>query len=315
MYVDVRRDLVFFDRSDGGLNVSSLTRYDPLTGRSRPVEGAQPDDVVCDVSRGDGRVALRSAEWVTVRGASRSRITFLTEGAPPRTTDRILSHWSVFDPSGRYALTGILNGKGRPVVMDASTCGIVATMARQVDARFGAVDPVDGRLWVPDARAKNALLSVDCATGDMVRVEVPVGAGVQRVQFTQDGSSLLVVSQAGALSRHARDGSVIWTVDVSGIGRIGAGDVFPNQAGSHLLLSLPESRNSEWGEDIVVGHGDGRIEASIPRRRGPPARLAAAWFGDRVLTHAGEVVDFFSGTVTGKLTLDHAQDIVSPARR
>ena len=313
MYVDVRRGLVFFDRSDRVLKAQSLTRYDPVTGQLHPLQGARPDDMVCDVSRDGTCLSLRSVDWLIVRGTNRSRVGFLSEDAPPCTTDRVLSHWSVFDPSGRRALTGILNGKERPVVMDTMNCEIVATMARKIDARYGAVDPVHGRLWVPDARSKNSLLSVDCATGELDQIAMPAVAWAQRVRFTQDGASLLVLSQLGVLSRHERDGSMIWSMDMSKIGKIGAGSMFLNEVASHLLISLPDSKNSRWGEDVVLNLDNGRVEVSIRRHQGPPARLASDWFGDRVLTYAGEIVDFFSGEVVGELALGETKDVVPPS--
>ena len=302
MHVDVRRGLVFFDRSDRGMNFPSPTRYDPWTGRSLPVAGARHDDVVSDVSRDGGRLVLHSADPLAVRGTRRSRITFLAEGVPPRTTDRFLSNWSVLDPGGRRALVGTINGKGRPVVLDTAAGEVVATMAGDVGAAFGEADPVGGRLWAPDFGAENALLSVDCATGRFEAVTAAVGGPVTRVRFTRDAGSLLIVGERGTLSRHDRDGSVIWSRDMSGIGRVGAGDLFLNAAGSHVLLSLWETRNSEWGEDLVIELGRGQVERSITRHRGPPSRLAADWFGDGVLTYAGEIVDFFSGEVVGGIS-------------
>lgn len=173
MYVDIRRGMVFFDRSDHAMKALSPTRYCPVTGQLQPVQGARPDDMVCDISRDGTCLSLRSVDRLIVRGANRSRVSFLSEGAPASSTDQVLSHWSVLDPSGYRALTGTLNGKERPVVMDTATCEIVATMARKIDARDGAVDPVHGWLWVPDARYRHSLLSVDCTTGDLDRIAMP----------------------------------------------------------------------------------------------------------------------------------------------
>lgn len=303
MYVNIRRGLAFFDRSDRVLGSPSLTRYDTRTGFLHPVEGARHDDVVCDVSQDGKRLILRSAERLTVRGHNRSRITVLADGMPPRMTDRVFSHWSVLDPDGRYALVGTLNATARPLVMDTATCDPVATARPGIDARFGELDPVEGRLWVPHTRFDSTVLSVDCATGSTNKVRLPAGNRIMRIRFARDGSSLLAVGEKGTLSRHRRDGSVVWLIDVSGIGRVGAGDLFLNETGSHLLLSLPESKNSEWGEDVIVGTDRGHVEQTIPKHRGPPARLAADWFGDHLLTHAGEIVDFFSGRVVEKLFL------------
>jgi hypothetical protein len=52
-------------------------------------------------------------------------------------------------------------------------------------------------------------------------------------------------------------------------------------------------------EDMIISVDKGEVEKAIVRHRGPPARLASDWFGDRLLTHSGEVVDFFSGEVLG----------------
>ncbi|MFK3647571.1 YncE family protein [Lysobacter enzymogenes] len=300
MYVDIRRGLVFFDRSDRVLGAPPLRRYDPGDGRLYAVPGASDDDVVCDVSR-DGRLALRSAEWLAVRGANRSRLGFVSAGQAPSVSERLLSHWSVFDPSGQRALVGTLNGKARPVTMDTATCEVLATMAREVDARNGEIDPDDGRLWVPDPRKADAVLRVDCADASAERVALAVGGAVVRVRFARDGASLLVVGERGTLSRHARDGTTLWSLDFSAIGDTGAGHLFLNQAGTHALLSLPASKRSGWGEDLVVELERGRIEANLLRQPGPPARLAADWFGDRVLSHAGEILDFFSGNIVAEL--------------
>jgi hypothetical protein len=309
MYIDIRRGLAFFDRSDRTMNGPPLSRYDPRTGVLHPVPGADPGDLVCDVSRDGDRLALRSTEWLAVRGTNRSRVSFLTEGHAPCTTDRVLSHWSIFAPDGQYALVGTLNGKARPVVMDAATCEILATMPRNIDARYGDVAPGDGMLWVPDSRAEGALLVVDCATGGFGRIRVPVGARITRVRFTRDGSSIIVVSEKGILSRCGLDGAAIWTVDISGIGKVGAANLFLNESGSHILLSLPASVNSAWGEDIVVETKRGLVEANIIRSQAPPARLAGDWFGDCLLTHAGEIVDFFSGAIVDRLSLASRQPI------
>ena len=47
----------------------------------------------------------------------------------------------------------------------------------------------------------------------------------------------------------------------------------------------------------------GRVEASIVQHQGPPARVAADWLGDRVLTCAGEILNSLSGRMVGKLSL------------
>ncbi len=301
MHVDIRRGLAFFDQSDRVLGRPSLRRFDVRTGLLHPVEGARDDDVVCDVSRDGKHLLLRSAEWLIVRGFNRSRITVLAEGVPACTTERIWSHWSIFEPAGRFALVGTLNLTGGPVVLDTATGGAVASARAGIDARFGKVDPLDGRLWVPHTRFRGTVLCVDCATGGTAKLRLAIGSVIVRVRFARDGTSLLAAAEQGTLSRHARDGSLIWSIDVSGIGPIGAGDFFLNEAGSHVLLSLLASKNSEWGEDLVVDLASGTIAGTILRHRGPPARLMTDWFGDHVLTYTGELIDFFTGQVVGKL--------------
>ena len=56
-----------------------------------------------------------------------------------------------------------------------------------------------------------------------------------------------------------------------------------------------------WGEDIIVSADKGRVEKTLVRHQGPPARLAADWFGDHLLTYTGEIVDFFDGKVVGNV--------------
>ena len=313
MHVDIRRGLAFFDQSDRVLGRPSLTRFDARTGLLQPVEGARDDDVVCDVSRDGKHLLLRSAERLVVRGRDRSRITILTKGAPACTTERINSHWSVLAPMGRFALVGTLNANGRSIVMETATCEPVALARVGIDARFGEVDPLDGRLWAPHTHLKGTVLSVDCATGDTGKTRFATGSVIVRVRFAPDGASLLAVGEKGTLSRHGRDESLIWSIDISGIGPVGAGDLFLNQAGSHVLFSLMESRNSEWGEDLIVSMARGTIEETILRRRGPPSRLMADWFGDHALTYAGEIIDFFTGRVVGKLPVRGRQTALNTA--
>ena len=301
MHVDIRRGLAFFDQSDRVLGRPSLTRFDARTGLLHPVEGARDDDVVCDVSRDGRRLLLRSAASHVVRGRSRSRITVLADGVPACATERMNSHWSVFDPAGRFALVGTLTMMGGSIVMDAATCAPVTTKRAGVDARFGGIDPIEGRLWVPHTHLKDTVLSVDCATGSVAKVRLAAGSRIVRVRFAHDGASLLAVGEKGTLSRHGRDGSLIWSVDVSELGSVGAGDLFLNEDGSHVLLSLLSSKNSESGEDLVVGMARGTVERTILRHRGPPARLMADWFGNHVLTYAGEIVDFFTGRFVDRL--------------
>ncbi len=301
MHVDIRRGLAFFDRSDRVLGRPSLTRFDARTGRLHPVEGAREDDVVCNVSRDGRRLLLRSAEGLFVWGRSRSRITVLTEGVPACATERINSHWSVFDPTGQFALVGRLNMTGGFIVMDTATCKPIALTRVGVDARFGEVDPLDGRLWVPHTPFKDRVLSVDCATSRTAKVRLAVGSVVVRVRFARDGESLLAVGEKGTLSRHGSDGSLVWSVDVSGFGPVASGHFFLNESGSHVLLSLLASKTSEWGEDLIVDMARGTVEGTILRHRGPPARLMADWVGDHVLIHAGELIDFFTGRIVGKL--------------
>lgn len=185
MYVDIRRDLAFFDRSDRVLGRPSLTRFNARTGLLHPVEGARDDDVVCDISRDGKRLLLRSAEWLIVRNRNRSRITVLTEGVPACMTERIWSHWSIFEPAGRFALVGTLNLTGGSIVLNTATAAAVASARAGIDARFGEVDPIDGRLWVPHTHLKGTLLSVDCSTGSTAKARLAGGSRIVRLRFAR----------------------------------------------------------------------------------------------------------------------------------
>ncbi len=302
MYVDVRRGLVFFDQTDRFLPEPRLTQYDPASGLLSPVPGAQADDVVNDVSR-DGRgLALASARSVTVRNASRTRLTYLAGGAVAQQTDKFMSFWTRFDPSGRYALASVFNGKGRPVVIDLFSGECSDPIARDLDARFGDMDPIDGRLWAPDERARDAVLAVDCRSGDIQRIKLPLGDKLTRLRFARDGAMLFATGANNRLLCCDRDGAVHWSRDIGEYGEIRAANIFFNEDGTQLCLPLPSSVNSNWGEDLVINVGTGKVEHTVPRHRGPPARLAAEWFGDQLITHGGEIVDFHTGAVREPLT-------------
>lgn len=99
-----------------------------------------------------------------------------------------------------------------------------------------------------------------------------------------------------------RDGSTIWSTNLAEYAKIGpVATILSNEFGTHIRASLWESKRSEWGEDIIISAKDGRVEKTIPSHKGPPARLATDWFGDRLLTHAGEIIDFFSGEMIGNV--------------
>ncbi|WP_445659024.1 YncE family protein [Achromobacter sp. NCFB-sbj8-Ac1-l] len=301
MYVDVRRHTVFFDQTDRFLAQPGLVRYDPASGQLSAVPGAQAGDVVNDVSRDGNRLALASADWVTVRNASRTRLTFVTQGAVAHQTDKFLSFWSRFDPSGRFALVSAFNGKRRPVVIDLDAGESSDPIARDLDARFGDVDPLDGRLWAPDERAKDSVLAVDCRSGDIQKVRLPLGEKVARVRFARDGAALFATAANNRLLCCDRDGAVRWSRDIGEYGDVRAGNIFFNEDGTCLCLPLSETPRSNWGEDLVIDARTGAVDNAILRHRGPPARLASDWFGDRLLTHGGEIVDFHTGAVVERL--------------
>ncbi|MCE6982855.1 WD40 repeat domain-containing protein, partial [Pseudomonas frederiksbergensis] len=64
------------------------------------------------------------------------------------------------------------------------------------------------------------------------------------------------------------------------------------------------TQHSNWGEDVIIATASGQTETTVVRQKGPPGRLAADWFGDRLLTHRLEVVDFFTGDVVDVLDLN-----------
>ena len=86
-------------------------------------------------------------------------------------------------------------------------------------------------------------------------------------------------------------------------GQVGAGTILFNESGSHLCLPISATQRSGWGEDLIIAADSGRVETAVVRQKGPPARLAADWFGDHLLTHRAEVVDFFTGAVVDRLDL------------
>lgn len=190
MYVDARRRLVFFDKSISALNIPSLMQYDVATGEMKPVMGAQPDDVVTHATDDGTRLALHSAKWLRAYGKNRVRLTFLKDGAPTLQTDKFMFFWARFDPSGNHALVSG-DGRKRPFVIEVNTAVVGPELRQNFDARSGGIDPLDGRLWVPDGRANN-LLSVDCRTGEIKKVKVPLAGMVTRVRFARDGASLFV---------------------------------------------------------------------------------------------------------------------------
>lgn len=87
MYIDVHRRLVFFDKSDT-LRLPWLVQYHPDTGALSQPAFAQPDDCICNITRDGRRMALSGDTWLVVRGASRSRLTFLHDNAPLQATDK-----------------------------------------------------------------------------------------------------------------------------------------------------------------------------------------------------------------------------------
>lgn len=285
----------------GHLSVPDALRFRDGTAASSA--RGRPDDMVEDVSPDGSRLALLSSKWITVRGAHRNRISFLQDGASIRETDRFLSWWCRFDPTGSYALVSTYNIKRRPVIVEVETGEFSHPIARDVDARYGDIDPLDGRLWACDERAKDTILSVDCRTGELRKIKIRLGSQVATLRFSVDGNLLFIVGRNGTLICCDRHGSTLWSQTVSEHGEVRGTNIFLNESGSHLCLPILETKRSEWGEDLIVSTGSGRIERSIIRHRGPPARLDANWIGDCALTYAGEIVDFFSGEVVSKLAL------------
>ncbi|MGR3897055.1 YncE family protein [Pseudomonas sp. 1176_21] len=298
MYIDVPRRLVFFDKDDT-VRPPCLVQYHPDTGTlSRPTF-AQPDDSVWDIARDQRRIALSGVKWLVVRGASRSRLNLVHDGAPLHATQNLLSYWARFDPSARYALVSVANGKKRPVIIDLDSGEHSDPVERDVDARFGSIDPLQGRLWAPDERARNGVLTVDCASGEVGRVSVPLEAKVRSLRFSRDGQYLFVTGENNRLLCCDREGATVWTRDVSAYGHVGSGRILFNESGSHLCLPTSPTDSSTLAGNLIIATATGHTETTIM----PKARLAADWFGDHVLSHRGEVVDFFTGAIVAKLDL------------
>ncbi|MCY1438308.1 hypothetical protein D9M71_545020 [compost metagenome] len=95
----------------------------------------------------------------------------------------------------------------------------------------------------------------------------------------------------------------MWSRDIGEYGQVGAGTILFNESATHLCLPISATQRSNWGEDIILAADSGQIETTVVRHKGPPGRLAADWFGDQLLTHRLEVVDFFSGAVVDVLDL------------
>ncbi|MCE5984866.1 YncE family protein [Pseudomonas sp. LF19] len=302
MYIDVPRRLVFFDKSDS-IRPACLTQYDPDTGALTHPVGTQADDRVCDISHDGRRMALQGTDWRVVRGASRSRLSFLEDRTALHETDRFLAYWSHLDPNGRYALVGVGNDKKRPVVIDLDSGECSEPIARNVDARFGCIDPVQGKLWAPDERASNSVLTVDCASGEINKITLALDAKVRSLRFSRDGQYLFVTGENNRLLCCDRNGATLWSRDIGEYGQVGAGTILFNESATHLCLPISATQRSNWGEDIILAADSGQIETTVVRHKGPPGRLAADWFGDQLLTHRLEVVDFFSGAVVDVLDL------------
>jgi hypothetical protein len=187
------------------------------------------------------------------------------------------------------------------VVIDLDAGEYSDPIARNLDARFGDVDPVDGRLWAPDEKAGNSALVVDCRSGEMTKVSLPAGGKIRRLRFARDGSEVFVTGDNDRLLCCDRKGSIVWSRDIGEFGEILSAEILFNESGSHLCLPLSGTARCDWGEDLVIDSRTGAVEHAIQRHRGPPARLAADWFGDRLLTYGGEIVDFYTGSVIDAL--------------
>jgi len=305
MYVDVRRRLVFLDRSVVATSAASLVRYDVATGELAPVKGAATDDVVAHATSDGLGLALKSAQWVMARGKNRVRLTFLRDGVRTYQTDKFMLFWVRFDPTGTCALisgNASRRPSGRPFVIDVKTGEVSGPISRHFDARGGDIDPRDGKLWAPDGRSEDALLSVDCHTGEIKKIRINATTGrVMRVRFSHDGNSLFATGSNGTVTRCDRDGAAIWSTSLAEYGLNALTDLLLNESGSHLCVPLASSKRSRWGEDIIMSADKGQVEKTIVRHQGPPARLAADWFGDHLLTYSGEIIDFFDGKVVGNV--------------
>ena len=298
--MNVRRRLVFLDQEVNGLNIPGPAQYDVASSELRPVTGALADDVVNDVARDGHGLALSSAKWLMVRGKNRKRLTFLRDGAQTYQTDKFMFFWIRFDPSGKYALVSG-NAANNPFVIEVDAGEVGAKTKRSFDARTGDIDPVDGRLWAPDTRYDNSVLSVDCRTGEIERIKIPAIGRAARVRFSHDGASIFVLGANKSVTRCDRNGSAIWSTSLAEYGQIPLSETLFNESGSHLCVPIAQTKQSKWGEDIIMSMDKGHVEKTVVRHQGPPARLATDWFGDRLLTHAGEIIDFFSGEVVGNV--------------
>lgn len=298
MYIDVPRRLVFFDKDDS-VRPPCLLQYHPDTGALSQPAFAQADDSVWDIAQDGRRIALSGVKWLVVRGASRSRLNFLHDGMALHATQHYLSYWARFDPTARHALVSAFNGKKRPVVIDLHSGEHSDPIERDVDARFGCIDPLHGKLWAPDERARNGLLTVDCASGEVNKVAVSMDAKVRSLRFSRDGHHLFVTGENNRLLCCDREGVTVWSKDVSAYGHVGSGKILFNESGSHLCLPTSPTDHSTLSGDLIIATGSGHTENAIM----PKARLAADWFGDHLLSHRGEVVDFFTGAIVSTLEL------------
>ncbi|WP_301838530.1 hypothetical protein [Burkholderia cepacia] len=136
-------------------------------------------------------------------------------------------------------------------------------------------------------------------------------ASGKRLRFARDGSVMFVASDTNQLLCCDRNGSVVWSRDIGEFGEIRSANILFNESGSHLCLPLPETARCNWGEDLVIDAHTGAVEHAIQRHRGPPAGLAADWFGDRLLTHGGEIVDFYTGKVTDMLSFKSGSSAIA----
>jgi hypothetical protein len=187
-------------------------------------------------------------------------------------------------------------------MIDVETGEVSGPLSRNFDARAGDIDPLDGKLWAPDGRSENFLLSVDCHTGAIKKIRITATTGrVVRLRFSRDGDSLFATGSNGTVVCCDRDGSAIWSTSLAEYGQSAQTQLLLNELGSHLCVPLASSKQSQWGEDIIISADKGRVEKTIVRHRGPPARLATDWFGDHLLTYTGEIIDFFDGKVVGNV--------------
>ncbi|WP_333975859.1 hypothetical protein [Burkholderia cepacia] len=125
------------------------------------------------------------------------------------------------------------------------------------------------------------------------------------VQYDRDSKT--ITSVAGA---QTDDTVCDVSRDMGEFGEVRSTNILFNESGSQLCLPLPETARCNWAEDRVIDSHTGAVEHAIQRHRGPPARLAADWFGDRLLTHGREIVDFYTGKVTDMLSFKSAASVV-----